>query len=108
MRNTLAVQFERILLEVEQRMSLRSLLVERKLKHLAQILEAREAQINQLVISLEGDQASVNLARKHLEVSRNTVVYPFKWTALCSDSRCCEIERPVYSFSAIIYLSRFY
>ncbi|KAA0195677.1 Growth arrest-specific protein 8 [Fasciolopsis buskii] len=67
MRNTLAVQFERILLEVEQRMSLRSLLVERKLKHLAQILEAREAQINQLVISLEGDQASVNLARKHLE-----------------------------------------
>ncbi|THD19160.1 Growth arrest-specific protein 8 [Fasciola hepatica] len=67
MRNTLAVQFERILMEVEQRMSLRALLVERKLKHLAQALEAREAQIMQLVIALEGDPASVDQARKHLE-----------------------------------------
>ncbi|VDP70867.1 unnamed protein product [Echinostoma caproni] len=69
MRSTLATQFEHILLEVEQRMGLRALLVERKLQHLAQVLEAREAQIMQLVIALEGDPGSVAQARQHLETA---------------------------------------
>lgn len=75
MRSGLAAQFESTLLEVQQRMGLRTLLVERKLAQLAQLLEAREAQVTQLVTALESDPATVELARGHLEVSLSVAVY---------------------------------
>ncbi|KAG5449959.1 Dynein regulatory complex subunit 4 [Clonorchis sinensis] len=67
MRKGLASQFEKLLMDVQQRTGLRALLVERKLKHLTEALEAREAQITQLVIALNSDPSAVEHARQHLE-----------------------------------------
>ncbi|KAA3679711.1 growth arrest-specific protein 8, partial [Paragonimus westermani] len=67
MRKSLVDQFEKLLLDVQQRMGLRALLVERKLRHLAGTLETREAQIMQLVAALGSDPTAVEQARQHLE-----------------------------------------
>ncbi|KAF8570787.1 hypothetical protein P879_00107 [Paragonimus westermani] len=67
MRKCLVDQFEKLLLDVQQRMGLRALLFERKLRHLAGTLETREAQIMQLVTALGSDPTAVEQARQHLE-----------------------------------------
>ncbi|CAH8614896.1 unnamed protein product [Heterobilharzia americana] len=68
MRDNLAQTFEKLLLDVQQRIGLKSLLVERKMRYLAEILETREAQVAQLVMALKSDPASVEKAKQHLEL----------------------------------------
>ncbi|VDQ07078.1 unnamed protein product [Trichobilharzia regenti] len=67
MRGNLAQTFEKLLLDVQQRMGLKTLLVERKLQYLAEMLETREAQVKQLLIALDSDPQSVEIAKGHLE-----------------------------------------
>ncbi|OON13579.1 hypothetical protein X801_10647 [Opisthorchis viverrini] len=85
MRSGLASQFEKLLMNVQQRTGLRALLVERKLKHLTEALEAREAQITQLVIALNSDPSAVEHARQHLEEllrKKNTAIEELQYEVM--------------------------
>ncbi|KAF6774298.1 hypothetical protein AHF37_06592, partial [Paragonimus kellicotti] len=101
MRKSLADQFEKLLLDVQQRMGLRALLVERKLKHLAETLETREAQIMQLVTALGSDPTANLLQTKNgiieelqYEVMRMGKAYNELWST-CQRKLAEEMNSPV-------------
>nr|CAH8864506.1 unnamed protein product [Trichobilharzia regenti] len=82
MRGNLAQTFEKLLLDVQQRMGLKTLLVERKLQYLAEMLETREAQVKQLLIALDSDPQSVEIAKGHLEdllKSKNEAIHELQY-----------------------------
>lgn len=62
-----------MLIDIQKQLSLRSLILEKKIQHFYKALEERDAQMQQLIIAMKGDPESIEAAKNNLKVIQNEI-----------------------------------